>query len=233
MFPFHQNDDLSQIPCTTHHQQHGIDQDLIFSGLDSLELERINNSSATNYLTTTQDSEHTSTGVVDKDKKINRSDIERKRRREMSTLYASLRSELPLEYIKGKRSTSDHMEEAVNYIKNLEKNIQQLRHKRDELKKFSSPDSLYSGDGSSSHFFTVCPCLGGVKIVFSSGFNEEKLQLSRVMEFLLEEGLNVVTCASTKVNDKLIHTIQCEVTDPKCFNDSELQQKLYNVVTNG
>ncbi|XP_028088696.1 transcription factor bHLH118-like [Camellia sinensis] len=221
MFPFDQNDGSShQIPCTTHHQQHDINQDLIFSGLDALELERINNST-TNHLSY----DHTSTSVMDKDKKIKRSDTERKRRREMNTLCASLRSELPLEYIKGKRSTSDHIEEAVNYIKTLEKNIQELDHKRDELKKSSNPE-----DGSSS-YFTVGPCLGGVKIVFSCGFDEEKLQLSRVMEFLLEEGLNVVTCVSTKANDKLLHTIQCEATDLKCFNHSELQQKLNNVVT--
>ncbi|KAI7979009.1 Transcription factor bHLH120 [Camellia lanceoleosa] len=182
MFPFDKNDGSShQIPCTTHHQQHDINQDLIFSGHDAPELERINNST-TNHLSY----DHTSTSVMDKDKKIKRSDTERKRRREMNTLCASLRSELPLEYIK---------------------------ITRDELKKSSNPE-----DGSSS-YFTVCPCLGGVKIVFSCGFYEEKLQLSRVMEFLLEEGLNVVTCASTKA------------TDLKCFNHSELQQKLNNVVT--
>ncbi|XP_052187564.1 transcription factor bHLH118-like [Diospyros lotus] len=172
----------------------------------------------------------------DRDQKIIHREIERKRRQEMATLYASLRSELPLECIRGKRSTADQMAAAVNYIKNLQNNVKELDHKRDQLKKSSSSSDSSSDPGkggSSSHSMnrvTVFPCLGGVKIEVISSMYQETLKLSKLMQILLEEGLNVVTCDSTQVNDKFLHTIQCEVIDPNCVNFVELQQMLNNVV---
>ncbi|XP_059669734.1 transcription factor bHLH36-like [Cornus florida] len=230
MFPFHHSTtdhELSQI-CSTIHQQHDNQQDLILD-FDSVP----GSSNLTNNIINTS-SDHNN--VVDtnvNDKKIMRRDIERKRRKEMSDLCATLRSQLPLQYIKGKRSLTDHISEATNYIKHLEKNIEEMSGMRDELRKKSSSSALSSEDGSSSQCVMVFPCLGGVKIVFNSGFNEERLHLSRVMKVLLEEGLSVITCVSTKVNEKLLHTIESEVKDLTCFNLSELQRKLNDAVNIG
>ncbi|KAF9614873.1 hypothetical protein IFM89_020970 [Coptis chinensis] len=146
------------------------------------------------------------------EKKIVHRDFERQRRQEMSQLYSSLRSLLPIEYVKGKRSISDHMNEATNYIKHLEKKIQELRGKRDKLKRLSNfsatntpGESLFGPD-----FATVTQCWKGVEVVVGSSLKNGEFSLSKVLEVLAEEGLSVVSCVTAKVNGRLMHTIQSE-----------------------
>ncbi|WRX17670.1 Myc-type [Theobroma cacao] len=172
--------------------------------------------------------------IDNKKKKIIHRDIERQRRQEMATLYRALRLQLPLEYLKGKRSISDHMHEAVNYIKHLQKKILKLSGRRDELKSSSNsyasrsvPESLQD---SSEHSVMVRPCLAGVEVVISTCLRQG-LNLSSVLEVILAEGLSVVTCISTKVNESLMHTIVSEVNDGTNIEPSELQQKLTMLAT--
>ncbi|KAI5563390.1 hypothetical protein BDE02_15G115000 [Populus trichocarpa] len=168
-------------------------------------------------------------------KKMMHRDIERQRRQEMTTLYASLRALLPLEFIKGNRSISDHMNEAVNYIKYLQKKIKETSAKRDELKKLSDFSSVASPSGcsnkSSSSSVALQPYPGGIEITFDSDLMGRDLPLSRVLQVLLEEGISVINCVSTKVNERLFHSVQTEVNDPTCLNLSELWQKLTLVVS--
>lgn len=119
-----------------------------------------------------------------------------------------------MSFLQGKRSVSDHMHEAVNHINYMTNKIEALTIKRDELKSSfdSSAQTTDPGSGSynpenhSTNSVVVRPCLDGIEIVISSPF-----ALSRMLEILLKEGLDIVGCASTKVNGRLIHTIQSEV----------------------
>ncbi|XP_006350425.1 transcription factor bHLH118-like [Solanum tuberosum] len=156
-------------------------------------------------------------------KRVLHRDVERHRRQEMSNLYATLRSHLPYESIKGKRSLPDDMQEAVNYIKNLENNIKELEIKRKKLEDLalcSSKEDKHFGD-----YVTINLCDCGVEILIN-----EKVPLSRVLEELVKRQLNVVNCVSTKVNERLLHRIQLEEGDVSCMCIDGLEQKLAEMI---
>ncbi|XP_027103892.1 transcription factor bHLH36-like [Coffea arabica] len=188
--------------------------------------------------TTTNSNQH-------KLKRILHRDIERQRRREMANLYASLRSLLPLDYVKGKRAISDHMQEAVNYIKCLQKNINQLGSRRDRLMippcNLSSTFSFSSGNRSTSadsRCLRDCGAIvrvsqggDGVEVLISISSKEETFPISRVLKMLLGEGLDVVSCVSTATNEIKVHKILAEVTDGrKSIDTLALQHQLMNAI---
>lgn len=96
------------------------------------------------------------------------------------------------------------MQQAVNHIKNLENNIKELEIKRKKLEDLvlcSSKEDKHFGDYVK---INLCDC--GVEILIN-----ERIPLSRVLEELVKRQLNVVSCVSTKVDERLLHRIQIEV----------------------
>ncbi|XP_010458680.1 PREDICTED: transcription factor bHLH55-like [Camelina sativa] len=166
-------------------------------------------------------------------------DIERQRRQEAASLYKSLRYLLPSQYIKGKRSSSDHVEEAVNYIKDLQKKIKEISEKRDRTithrsstskcsirSLASSPSSTCSCVGDTHMAVVVSPCLIGLEIVVSSCYRHEFF-LSSVLKLLAQEQcLNVVSCISTRQPQRFIHTIISEVEEGIEVYFPEIHEKI-------
>ncbi|CAA3003531.1 Hypothetical predicted protein [Olea europaea subsp. europaea] len=144
----------------------------------------------------------------------------------MANLYAFLRSIVPVEYLKGKKTISDHMQRTINYITDMQRNI--------KLKKLSNSGNVSNKGESSTSFshslVTVNPCWDGAEILISSGLKEEGFPISRVLVEFLEIGLNVVSYVSTKANEMSLHIIQCEASDIGCNDLSELTGRLANVI---
>ncbi|ESW24364.1 hypothetical protein PHAVU_004G124300 [Phaseolus vulgaris] len=230
MFPLQRGNELViQFSNSSNHQQHKISQDLILDDYASLDDnvsgKKFSRSQPENLFCEENKKNHDSNEHV---KKMIHKEIERQRRQEMTTCYASLRSLLPLEFIKGKRSISDHMNEAVNYIKHMQNNIKELGAKRDELKKLSSHSNMeISHEGlHTSCNFTVHENNGVIGIEITSGFREEKPKVSKLLQLLIQEGHEVVSCLSSEVNGRLLHSVQCEVNHSNCVDLSELRRKV-------
>ncbi|KAK7343639.1 hypothetical protein VNO77_12542 [Canavalia gladiata] len=239
MFPFQRGNELVIQFSNTLHSQHKISQDLILDHHhhhpnSDKKLLLANATTHPNKLSYGDDMTHAANSK-DYTKKMVHREIERQRRQEMATLHASLRSLLPLDFIKGKRSISDQMNQTVNYINHLQNNIKQLSDKRDELKKKLSNHhnlQLQSHDETNhaSSCFTFHHNNGTVGIEITGGFQEKTLPLSKLLELVLEEGLEVVACLSTQVNGRLLHTVQCQVNNCDSVDLSELRRKFSNVI---
>ncbi|KAI4347468.1 hypothetical protein L6164_008280 [Bauhinia variegata] len=236
MFPFHQNNDsLFQISCDLQ-EQDTIQQYQIWGqqSLEGSDPAQVMGKGKQHIILPTWENNEASVG--NDDKKIIRRENERERRMQMSTLCASLRSLLPFELIKGKRSESDHIGEAVKYILYLKEKIDVLHMKRDKLKRMANPCLIDAGIESSNHsslvnYAKIDLFPGGAEITIDSGFEESSLPLSHILEILLQEGYdNIVSYVSTKVNGRIVHSIKSEVGRLTQLDVVGMQQKLNNAI---
>ncbi|KAG6579464.1 Transcription factor basic helix-loop-helix 126, partial [Cucurbita argyrosperma subsp. sororia] len=172
-----------------------------------------------------------------KRKKIMHRDVERQRRQEMSSLYSSLRSLLPLEYLKGKCSISDHMHETVKYIQSIQTRIRQLSDQRDELKSLSNENMAVGTTetlNSSRRDSVVVSSKNelGIQVVLHTA-TQHRVPVSNILRVLVAEGLEIMSCITTKVNERYLHTIECKVVENNgCYpsiNVFELEHKLINL----
>ncbi|CAK8532531.1 unnamed protein product [Lathyrus sativus] len=174
---------------------------------------------------------------MEENKKWMHKETERQRRQEMANLCTNLRSLLPLEYIKGKRSISDHVNEAMNYVNHLQTKVKQLEAKKEELLKMSSLNTNVPQNDSSSSttnlqpFVIVQPFPGGIEIVCSHSFNKCLFPLSKVLFMVIKEGLNVISCTSNKIDGRFIYTIRSEDPVMTVIDCSELQRKLTEAIS--
>ncbi|XP_019152792.1 PREDICTED: transcription factor bHLH36-like [Ipomoea nil] len=175
-------------------------------------------------------------------------DVEKRRRNQMANLYESLRSLLPLQYIKGKRSASDHMQASVSYIKELEKKVEGL-HKQKMMMKTSSnmvavvEKSVEENEAKSAKWcwandtsVAVNKCEDGVEILMNTrraaatGGGGVAYPLSKLLETLLRQGLNVVNCCYSHQEDRSLLRIQSQVNGWSDVDVAALQQKVVDVV---
>ncbi|KAF2617842.1 hypothetical protein F2Q68_00040368 [Brassica cretica] len=136
---------------------------------------------------------------------------------------------------RGKRAVADHVNAAVGFIKDTETRIKELSARRDELSgeqtcQRSDPDLARTGfelGKSDPASLIVQPCVNGFEVAVSSNSSgPDALPLSRVLEALQELGLEVINSLTTRVNERLMHTIQVEVNTFGCLDLAWLQQKL-------
>ncbi|KAL8161883.1 hypothetical protein V2J09_013372 [Rumex salicifolius] len=195
-------------------------------------------------------------GGEDDKRRMQHREIERQRRQEMSALFSSLRSLLPLDYVKGKRSMSDHIAQSANYIKHLEGRIKELGGTRDQLTESSNIDNhavvaVAAAASAGAHHSTTAtsPTImmmttrrnnvevfvgsAGLQVQISCGEDYPPI-LSTSLKVLLQAGLDVVSCVTNRLSGGgLLHNIHCQVNDDVGFSEidvQQLQRTLYQLV---
>lgn len=107
------------------------------------------------------------------------------------------------------------MNEAANYIKNLQKKIKELTEKRDGLMGVVLgglvDGRLEQGASARPTQVVVRPSWTGAEVLISAASAEE-LPLSQVLEMLMDAALNVINCTSNNLHGMVVYTIQCEVS---------------------
>lgn len=98
----------------------------------------------------------------------------------------------------------------------MQNKIQALSDKRDELKGLSDSgaptDAPECSRNACSRDDTVMvqPCMAGVEILINTA-SQQGLPLSRAFKALSEEGVNVISCNSMQVSDRILHSIKAKV----------------------
>ena len=110
---------------------------------------------------------------------------------------------------------SDNMQEAVDYIRHLQKRVEELREKKDELKNTSDQvtekvESKCLISCGVQENVAVEASRAGVRVIVRTPLSRG-VSVSRVLDLLLREGLIVVSCVSTNLEERLLLSIESEV----------------------
>eukprot|EP00253_Pinus_taeda_P014654 PITA_14654 len=192
-------------------------------------------------------SQNTLPGAIPADN-IKHKMIEKQRRKDMNALLSTLKSLIPDENLRGKRSVSDQMQEAVNYVNHLRQKVEDLQKEREKLKPNSDKNAEVSFQGvrlsCNEKFCLETPVIGGyagefpnVKIkstdsavqVWMNTF-EYQIVYSDLLMSLEDCGLEVVCADSSTINNRVYHTIHAKVFDLNSFNIDTLYENLWNLI---
>lgn len=179
-------------------------------------------------------------GSVREDKR-NHKMIERQRRKEMKMLFSQLRSLLPEHDLQGKRTEAEQVLETVNYVYHLQQQVKELSAQREKMKvksdqnanvsleKFCNKTVSFGGSDREDPAVKINSVGSGVQIW--TNILERDIVYSDILSALEEDGLEVVSAASSAINSRVYHTIHAKVLDLNTFNMHTLYQKLWHLIS--
>nr|GMD72165.1 transcription factor bHLH168-like [Ipomoea batatas] len=149
---------------------------------------------------------------------------EKQRRQKLKGLYDQLASLVVSgENCLGKEKSSglDLLDRATNYIKQLEKHINELKARMDSLQ---VPVEITVKESDAGETL--------LEINIVCGSENKKLKMHKVIRILEEEGAEVVSASFSTVDLKAYHTILCKAFLPRLGMDTIMvQQRLKNFIS--
>ncbi|CAI8591132.1 unnamed protein product [Vicia faba] len=158
--------------------------------------------------------------------RIERKFIERNRRNEMKTLYHKLNSVLPHQTSKA-ISMPDRLEEATNYIKKLQINLEKMKEKKYLLETQRPNVNMKRREKLmlKSPKIEIQQIGLTLEVVLITGLDSQFL-FNETIRILNEEGVDIVN-ASYKVNkDTVFHSIHCQVEEEFGNETARISERL-------
>nr|UFA45746.1 bHLH52 [Pinus massoniana] len=173
--------------------------------------------------------------------KRNHKMIERQRRKEMKVLFSQLRSLLPEENLRGKRTVSEQVLEAVNYVYHLQRKVEGLSSQRETMKVNSDQNAKVSLEkfcnetpqfvGSDGECPAVKINSAGSAVQILTNALENEIAYSDILFALEHSEPEIVNAASSAINNKVYHTIHAKVLNLNTFNIHTLYHKLWHLIS--
>ncbi|KAK2651131.1 hypothetical protein Ddye_018620 [Dipteronia dyeriana] len=171
--------------------------------------------------------------------KVERKVIEKNRRNQMKNLYSMLNSLLPNQTSQEALPLPDQIDEAVNYIKTLERKLQEFKEKKQNLMGSSRKRPLrsYSDQTKMASSSSITPQIeihetgSTLEILLTSGLDNQ-FMFYEVIRILHEESAEVVSANFSVVGNKILHVVRAELGDAKfsSFGAPKISKRLNQFV---
>ncbi|KAL4012132.1 hypothetical protein IC575_029215 [Cucumis melo] len=149
--------------------------------------------------------------------------VERNRRKEMKSLFSTLNSLLPNHTSReAPRTVPDQLEDATNYIKELQKNIQKLKEKKEELMGKNKMEEDEEAEGRRRRRFehetkpklllqVKAHQIGSSVEVFLTTGSDYHFILQQVLRLLQDNGAEILNVNQSMFTDRVFHKITAQV----------------------
>ncbi|XP_050381606.1 transcription factor bHLH162-like [Argentina anserina] len=176
--------------------------------------------------------------------KIERRVIEKNRRNYMKNLYSQLNSLLPNQNTnKEPPSLPEQIDEAINYIKTMESNLQKYKQKRDKLKfdrkrsyelcsSSSSCTTFETGSGAPAKSPQIQIHWNGstLELVLTTGLHNQFIFYD-IIRMLDQEQADVVHASFSASGDSILHLVRAEMGNLMLdFGAARITDKLNRIV---
>ncbi|KAJ8549557.1 hypothetical protein K7X08_033264 [Anisodus acutangulus] len=145
--------------------------------------------------------------------KADRKTIEKIRRNQMKDLCMKLNSLVPHEKnSKEVLSLSDQLEEAANYIKKVQINLERMRQRKESLIAGVNPISRSSSErmaGTLPHI-EIHSVDSALKVVLITGLDCQ-FMFNDIIRMLHEEGAEIINASYTVIGDTIFHSLHSKV----------------------
>ena len=126
------------------------------------------------------------------------------------------------------------MQQTVSYVQHIQRRIQQLKDKRDKLRELANQTNRKRLSSSERDSVVVRAKDGiGIQVVLDTT-TKHRLPFSIFVQALVVEGLEILNCISHRLDERFIHTIECQpiLNNDGCYTTidvSMFQHKLANL----